>query len=579
MDDDDEFGDLYTDIVLPTSEPSRPPAAENLPQAAPAPNPNSAPAPASTAAAAAADEEEEEDDWLLGGSDPVAGVDPTGDWVDEDDDGGAAPPLKREVDAKPPSTAEEPDPLMGVGADDPGAAIPGLSSSAAAGPAGSEDWDSDSEDDIQIVLNETDGRRRLGDDEGDDEDGLELIIADGPHIPGMEEQEWAEDGAAAGPDGERKEGGEAGKTMPMPGVRIGYSAGGQGFNPQHHSMFKYIRPSNTPVGGAISAPIQFRPPGPPGPFSGRGRGDWRPGGGRGMNKGFHSGYGMTPWGGSGRGFGGGLDFTLPPHKAIYEIDIETFEEKPWKYPGADISDFFNFGIDEEKWKDYCKQIDQQRLESTMQSRIRVYESGRSEQDYDPDLPPELAAATGHHDISADNRNKVDNGHTDFTAQGRAATSIRPAAVTGRPIQVETSFVERFPSADTRSRMRESDSVIEIVCEAPSDDPIVADNSVDQSEKDSEGVNKKSNGVEESGVYTSEKMNNSPYNSTLGKKAERTRRLPVSSEGDMLAPDVHSRSPSNNKIRGSPARGVRYAVSIKLNLLILTKLFVLHCTLR
>jgi hypothetical protein len=35
-------------------------------------------------------------------------------------------------------------------------------------------------------------------------------------------------------------------------------------------------------------------------------------------------------------------------------------------------------------------------------------------------------------------------------------------VTGRPIQVETSFVERFPSADTRlPRMRESDSVIEV----------------------------------------------------------------------------------------------------------------------
>jgi hypothetical protein len=97
-----------------------------------------------------------------------------------------------------------------------------------------------------------------------------------------------------------------------------------------------------------------------------------------------------------------------------------------------------------------------------------------------------------------------------------------------------------------------------VCEAPSDDPVVADNSVDQSEKDSEGGNKKNNGVEESGVYTSEKTNNSHYNSTLGQKAERTRRLPVSSEGDMLAPDVHGRSPSNHKIRGSPSRGVRYA---------------------
>ena len=100
-----------------------------------------------------------------------------------------------------------------------------------------------------------------------------------------------------------------------------------------------------------------------------------------------------------------------------------------------------------------------------------------------------------------------------------------------------------------------------MCAAPSDDPIVADSSVDQSEKDSEGGNKRSNGVEESGVYTSEKTNNSHYNSSLGKKAERTRRLPVSSEGDMLPPDVHGRSPSKYKIKGSPSRAVRYACYI------------------
>ena len=101
-------------------------------------------------------------------------------------------------------------------------------------------------------------------------------------------------------------------------------------------------------------------------------------------------------------------------RTIFDIDVETaFEEKPWKFPGADISDFFNFGLDEEKWKDFCKQLvtpfltfgsayslftiykqsikqeffyrqDQLRLESTMKSRIRVYESGRSEQvNYDP----------------------------------------------------------------------------------------------------------------------------------------------------------------------------------------------------
>ncbi|KAG8062415.1 hypothetical protein GUJ93_ZPchr0003g18385 [Zizania palustris] len=530
MEDDDEFGGLYTDILFQTPAPSKPPAAETVAPPAPAPNPNPTRAPASTTAGAAEVEEEEDDDWLLGGSEPVAGVDPTGDWADEDDDGGALP-AKREAAAKPPpAAADETDPLMGAVAGDSGPAIPGLSSSAAAGAAGSEDWDSDSEDDIQIVLNETDDRRRLGEDEDDDD---LVIVANGPHIPGMEEQEWGEDAAAAGAEGQRKEGGEPGKAVVAPGGRIGYSVGGQGFHPQHHSMFKYVHPGATPgvpLGGAHNANGQFRPPGPPGPFAGRGRGDWRPGAGRGMNKGFHPGYGMPPWGGSGRGFGGGLDFTLPPHKTIFDIDIDaTFEEKPWKYPGADISDFFNFGLDDENM--FYHQ-DQLRLESTMQSRIRVYESGRSEQDYDPDLPPELAAATGHRDVSADNRNKTDNGHTDFNAQGRVPMSMRPPVMTGRPIQVETGFGERNPSIDTRPpRMRESDSVIEIVCQGQSDDPIVDDTTADQTEKDSQGGDKRTHGTEEGRPYTS---------------------------------NVNGRSSPSYKTRGSP-RGVRSSKGSSLGL--------------
>ncbi|CAM0148056.1 unnamed protein product [Urochloa decumbens] len=561
MEDDDEFGDLYTDILIPTpasastSAPSNPAPVETLPHPPPNPNP--------IAAAAAPASAEDDDDWLLGGSDPIPGVEPTGDWADEDDDGGApAPPAKREAaaPAKPPPAADDLDPLMGGVAGDSGPAIPGLSSSAAAGAAGSDDWDSDSEDDIQIVLNETDGRRGLGGDEGDDEDGEDLVIvADGPHIPGMEEQDWGEDPASAGAEGERKDGGEPGKAAaaPAPGGRIGYSGGGPGFHPQHHSMFKYVRTGapGASIGGAPGGPGQFRPPGPSGPFSGRGRGDWRPAGGRGMNKNFHSGYGGTPWGGSGRGFGGGLDFTLPPHKTIFDIDVDAaFEEKPWKYPGADISDFFNFGFDEEKWKDFCKQLDQMRLESTMQSRIRVYESGRSEQDYDPDLPPELAAATGHPDIAVDNRNKTDNGHTDFSVQGRGPVNARTPVMTGRPIQVETIYTDRVPTVDSRQhRMRDSDSVIEIVCQGRDS---MDDETVDQTEKDSQGGNKgAAHDVEEDKPYPSDKINNSGNNSNLGIKTEHKRQLPASSESDILSTDVNAHSPPSYKTRGSP-RGAR-----------------------
>jgi hypothetical protein len=226
MEEDDDFGDLYTDITIPSSAP-----AETLRRQLPNPNPTPA------AAAAVVDDD---DDWLLGGNDPIPGVDPTGDWADEDADGAAPAPtapgkrVTAAVPSNPALAADDLDPLMGGGVGDSGPAIPGLSSSAATGAAGSDEWDSDSEDDIQIVLNETDGRRRLGEDEGDDL----VIVADDPHIPGMEEQDWGEDPTATGAEGERKDGGEPGKAAAVPGGRIGYSGGGQGFHPQHHSMFK-----------------------------------------------------------------------------------------------------------------------------------------------------------------------------------------------------------------------------------------------------------------------------------------------------------------------------------------------------
>lgn len=43
-------------------------------------------------------------------------------------------------------------------------------------------------------------------------------------------------------------------------------------------------------------------------------------------------------------------------RTIFEVDIDTFEEKPWGLAGIDISDFFNFGLNEDSWKDYCKQL-------------------------------------------------------------------------------------------------------------------------------------------------------------------------------------------------------------------------------
>ncbi|XP_044273773.1 pre-mRNA 3'-end-processing factor FIP1 isoform X3 [Varanus komodoensis] len=39
---------------------------------------------------------------------------------------------------------------------------------------------------------------------------------------------------------------------------------------------------------------------------------------------------------------------------LLEIDLDSFEDKPWRKPGADLSDYFNYGFNEDTWKAYCE---------------------------------------------------------------------------------------------------------------------------------------------------------------------------------------------------------------------------------
>lgn len=39
--------------------------------------------------------------------------------------------------------------------------------------------------------------------------------------------------------------------------------------------------------------------------------------------------------------------------SILEVDISAMAEKQWRLPGADISDWFNYGFDEISWEAYC----------------------------------------------------------------------------------------------------------------------------------------------------------------------------------------------------------------------------------
>ncbi|KAJ8982060.1 hypothetical protein NQ317_001469 [Molorchus minor] len=48
-----------------------------------------------------------------------------------------------------------------------------------------------------------------------------------------------------------------------------------------------------------------------------------------------------------------------------EYNLDSLEDKPWRKPGADITDYFNYGFNEDTWRAYCER----------QKRMRVNESG------------------------------------------------------------------------------------------------------------------------------------------------------------------------------------------------------------
>ncbi|KAL8054529.1 hypothetical protein ABFX02_05G142100 [Erythranthe guttata] len=63
---------------------------------------------------------------------------------------------------------------------------------------------------------------------------------------------------------------------------------------------------------------------------------------------------------------------------ILDIDIDKFEEKLWRNPSVEMSDFFNYGLDEEQWKDYyCKLM---QGTSSRQIKVSTYESIQSHKD-------------------------------------------------------------------------------------------------------------------------------------------------------------------------------------------------------
>lgn len=123
----------------------------------------------------------------------------------------------------------------------------------------------------------------------------------------------------------------------------------------------------------------------------------------------------------------------------YDFDLETLQsdEKPWRKPGADITDYFNYGFNEDTWQQYCEK--QRRLRGENQgSRTYTHSSSGIKKDV-TETPQNVPVLSGRKAIVTIPRKT--SGTIDVIG-GTARDSRRPE---GEPIQVAGKYPSAIPS--------------------------------------------------------------------------------------------------------------------------------------
>lgn len=104
-----------------------------------------------------------------------------------------------------------------------------------------------------------------------------------------------------------------------------------------------------------------------------------------------------------------------------DVDLESIEDKPWKKPGADITDYFNYGFTEDTWQAYCSR----------QRRMRVNESGAG-------LPAGPGGSSHHYNRTSQiNTSGLSNGKMSTNNVNSAPSSIPTLGSTTQPIRIST----------------------------------------------------------------------------------------------------------------------------------------------
>ncbi|XP_063938947.1 FIP1[V]-like protein isoform X2 [Daucus carota subsp. sativus] len=147
-------------------------------------------------------------------------------------------------------------------------------------------------------------------------------------------------------------------------------------------------------------------------------------------------------------------FSLPRSRTIVDVNIDAFDEKPWRHPGVDITDYFNFDFDEDSWKKYCNNLDRYRHGDI--SPARVTSDFSKHNGFYP-------SRTDHETLAHASNEVSQKGGRMFHKSGSPGKEREHFNMhKGRAIQVAGSITERRSSMDTRRPIdRDSDVVIHI----------------------------------------------------------------------------------------------------------------------
>lgn len=58
--------------------------------------------------------------------------------------------------------------------------------------------------------------------------------------------------------------------------------------------------------------------------------------------------------------------------SMYEFNLDSIEDKPWRKPGADITDYFNYGFNEDTWKAYCEKQRKLRIDNNVAPKVIIF---------------------------------------------------------------------------------------------------------------------------------------------------------------------------------------------------------------